>query len=220
MRNSLFAITISFLVIACHTNSDNKPIFNTATLQAAAATYTPSNKYAKLLAQFPVIHFDTLALVPPEEDSSRRFKGRDIDSSYWSLLPADMYHAEEVGAISQFAIDSNSVGLLIRRMGEYSYSSLVLMVYNRKTDKITEWTELANEEGDEGSVRTIKSWLFTSPQHRMQTLQWIHDTELDLDNDTLSYVSDHYSLFNIAPYNTISADSMLLQKRYGHLFKD
>lgn len=188
------------------------------------------SKNQKFLDQFKTVDFDTLKVYSGEEIYNEKFEffGKKIDSSDVNLFP-EQYNAFDNGkietyAVYKFNIDENNLGLIARTPSEYWPTSLKLFVYNKSQERIIDFIEIAESWGDAGDVLTKKSWIYKAKNNQLNCFLWryyAHDDSMDEDNETPSFMENHYFLlqFNNGKFDTISKNNKQLEKQFSIIIK-
>jgi hypothetical protein len=128
--------------------------------------------YEGLLKEFKSISFDTLKVSYSYEEKNNPFFGKELTLKEAKSLPigfTENYFGKVSGvyACCQFSIDSNRVGLITRIPAEYESTSIVLLIFDRKKNKIlNEYYHLAASTGDAGEVYVRTSWLFKNKKNQ------------------------------------------------------
>ena len=188
------------------------------------------SKNQKFLDQFKTVDFDTLKVYSGEEIYNENFEffGNKIDSSDLKLFPKQ-YNAFDNGkvqtyAVYKFNIDENNLGLIARTPSEYWPTSLKLFVYNKSQERIIDFTEIAESWGDAGDRLIKKSWIYKDKNNQLNCFLWLyyaHDDSRDIDNETPSFMENHYFLlhFNNGKFDTISKNYKQLEKQFSKIIK-
>lgn len=184
--------------------------------------FIKNSKYNKLLSLYQPINIDTLKVFSANDPYSVGYKycGKRIDTTLLHLLPKEIRSDDiEYFATYKFNIDSNNIGLITRTPGQYSSSSIKLLVYNTKTDTITDYFELAEKWGDAGDVLNKIAWIYKTDDHKFNYLVWedfSHDNNIENDKDTtVSHDNTYYLLeSNNSKHDTLSKKAEALFKKF------
>lgn len=188
------------------------------------------SKNQKFLDQFKTVDFDTLKVYSGEEIYNENFEffGKKIDSCDVKLFP-EKYDVFESGkietyAIYKFNVDENNLGLIARTPSEYWPTSLKFFVYNKSQEKIINFIEIAESWGDAGDILTKKSWIYKDKNNQLNCFLWryyAHDDSMDVDNETPSFMENHYFLlrFTNGKFDTISKNNKQLEKQFSKIIK-
>lgn len=134
-------------ILLCSCGEKNKT-------EKVVARTVQKSKYRTLLSKFENISIDTLEIYSSEDFGI--YKGVQIDSLDAILFPkeiAEAYFLEhDIYACYKFDIDSSKIGLIVRTPSMYVPSSIKLFVFDKITDNISEYIELAESWGDAGDA--------------------------------------------------------------------
>lgn len=222
-----FVCTILLLagcLMACGSNSTSskKTIKEDVVLKTDSSSVENKNEYGNLLKKFKPISFDTLKVLYSYEEKNNPFFGKELTLKEAKSLPIG-FIGNNFGKISgvyacyQFPIDSNRVGLITRIPAEYESTSIVLLVYDLKKNKILdEYHHLAASTGDAGETYVSISWLFRTKDKRLHSFEYSYQSSHEID-DTLTTESRSYELINCmsSKFETISNNEARLKKRFN-----
>ena len=192
------------------------------TEQAVNQTIKKST-HLKLLSKFKKIDIDFLEIYSTPDFGI--YKGKQIDSLDAILFPkeiADAYLLDhDIYACYKFNIDSTKIGLIVRTPSMYVSSSIKLFVYNKNSDRISNYIELAESWGDAGDAIEKTSWIIKNKKNHFSILTReieSHDHRAEDENDTVVDHWDRYSLLAInGKIDTVSTNSVELKKKYNKL---
>jgi hypothetical protein len=202
------------LILLCSCGEKNKT-------EKVVARTVQKSKYRTLLSKFENISIDTLEIYSSEDFGI--YKGVQIDSLDAILFPkeiAEAYFLEhDIYACYKFDIDSSKIGLIVRTPSMYVPSSIKLFVFDKITDNISEYIELAESWGDAGDAIEKTSWLIKNPSNKINVLTReieSHDHSVEDENDTIVERWDKYYLFAFNhKLDTINKNSDLLKKQFN-----
>ena len=174
-----------------------------------------------LLSKFKKIDIDTLEIYSTPDFGI--YKGHQIDSSDAILFPKEIAEAylldHDIYACYRFNIDSSKIGLIVRTPSMYVSSSIKLFVYNKTSDRISHYIELAESWGDAGDAIEKTSWIIKNKKNHFSILTReieSHDHRADDENDTIVDKWDRYSLLALNDkIDTVSNNSVELKKKYN-----
>ncbi|WP_016990361.1 hypothetical protein [Flavobacterium sp. ACAM 123] len=207
-------LLLLMLILLCSCGEKNKT-------EKVVATTVQKSKYRTLLSKFENISIDTLEIYSSENFGI--YKGVQIDSLDAILFPkeiAEAYFLEhDIYACCKFDIDSSKIGLIVRTPSMYVPSSIKLFVFDKITDNISEYIELAESWGDAGDAIEKTSWLIKNPSNKINVLTReieSHDHSVEDENDTIVESWDKYYLFAFNhKLDTINKNSDLLKKKFN-----
>ncbi|GAB3919323.1 hypothetical protein [Mucilaginibacter boryungensis] len=174
------------------------------------------------MSLYQPINIDTFKVFSAENTDSAgyKFKGKRIDTTLLYLLPKGiLWDDTECFAVYKFTIDKNNIGLITRTPGQYSTSSIKLLVYDKRKDTINDFFELAEKWGDAGDVLEKVAWIYKADNHKFNYLIWeefSHYNSIDNDKDTSVNRDDTYSLLEIsnAKHDTLNKKAEALFKKF------
>lgn len=212
---------LSAFLCACSTETHSNRVNEKETEIKKISAFT------NLLHKFEEIDFDTLKVFSEEEFI--KFKGQPLDSLDALLFPkeiAELHFLEVPGifACYKFSIDSNRIGLIARTPSEYLPSSIKLFIYDKKTDAILNYIELAENFGDAGYCMDKSSWIIKNKRNMYQALivmNEMDDHSVEESNDTTieQWSSDYLVDLSKPRLDTITTNSKLLKRKFGYLLK-
>jgi hypothetical protein len=173
------------------------------------------------LSKFKKIDIDTLEIYSTPDFGI--YKGHQIDSLDAILFPKEIAESylldHDIYACYRFNIDSSKIGLIVRTPSMYVSSSIKLFVYNKNSDRISHYIELAESWGDAGDAIEKTSWIIKNKKNHFSILTReieSHDHRTEDENDTIVDKWDRYSLLAINDkIDTISNNSVELKKKYN-----
>jgi hypothetical protein len=188
----------------------------------------PQSKFQQLLTKYKDISFDTLEVfaVFDMERPVYKFSGAKLNNAEMDLLPESL-GVKEPGsffACYKFPMDASKVGLITRTPGEYSATSLKLLILDTKFDSIVSYFELSELSGDAGDAWQKTSWLFKNDQQHYRSFlfeELTHDHIHDEEPDTFPSRTNNYYLvdFSVIKPDTISTDSLKLTVQFSDLLR-
>ena len=223
MRKSTYLLIILICFTGC---SFEKQAESTAELDNSKKS---ESSIDDLLTFYSIIDFDTLHVHSDNEShsydsDSYRFKGKQIDSSYFSLFPKDiqdlLYAEPLIYAVYKIDIDENHVGLITRTPAEYVPNSVKLLVFNKNTKQFTETFDLADSWGDAGDSMIRESWLYKNEQNGLEWFYIRQDCSYETEEAEQPECWDFLAVFkaNNGRINPIPRDSSEL-RRLSRAFK-
>lgn len=224
MKKILYLSVCILLAIGCGQKTDKS--------ERPGSKQSNSHKelsFENLLKNYAEIPFDTLKVFSSYklDDTQYRFKGVPLDTADVALLPKnllDEYPSEnDYFACYRFALDDNTVGLVTRTPSIYEPSSVRLLIYDRKTNRITNQLELAEVFGDAGDTAEKTAWLFKDGD-AYNAFIWVtesHDNSVDdIDNKTVESWNRYFLVnFFKSQIDTVKTDEKELLSKFGHLIK-
>src|SRR6478735_1302241 len=138
MRQFIFLLLSVAMLASC---SDQKPA-------------AKESKFAVFIAQYKEINIDTFRVYSTADilSDTFKFKGVLIDTSFVKQFPErltfNFQYEREYYACFKFSIDSNRIGLITRTPGDYSPSSIKLLVFDKQKDSLVDFFELADNWHD------------------------------------------------------------------------
>jgi len=219
MRELFFLITLT-LLFSCNQTETKQQLLDTP----------KESKFKTMLIKYNDISFDTLQVFSSEELESNQYKfiGTKLDSAEVSLFPKALseqyYYDQGFFACYKFSIDSIRTALITRTPSTYEPSSIKLLLFNKQSDSITDFFELAETFGDAGDFAEKKSWLFKDDKKKYKIFMWYqesYDNSVDDENDTTIQTWNYYYLFNFSKskVDTVSKNEQELTRKFGKLLK-
>lgn len=175
------------------------------------------------LSKFKELPADTLFIYSPNlQDTDDAFYGEPIDTTQTTIFPESFYSGPDntagFYACYKFPIDKNTVGLIVRTPAMYVSSSVKLYIYDKTTNKVTSYIELAEFWGDAGDLQEKEAFLIYSAQNDPEVLVWdmqSHDNNIENPSDKTKKIrNDYYQVRITTSLDTISKDTRTLEKRY------
>lgn len=211
MKNFILASALSAVIISCKKNeqavtdeltSDSVAVIRNDTADSPLPRISKNQDF---LDKFETVVLDSTKFVAPNYDS--KGMGKRLDSLEVALFPKELNYSHfssdysEFEAISKFDIDSNTIGLVARVPGEYSFTSVKLFFYNRTSDELLpKYFELADKLGDAGYTEELKSWLWKDG-NALKSLSYLWTTvePIEPDDRTRRSRTDDYYLIHLSP---------------------
>ncbi len=168
----------------------------------SAKVWTSKNQ--DFLDKFRQIDLDSTRFVAP--DYAEKSIGPSFSEEEISLFPFEVTESfvgnkTDFQAHSRFDIDENTIGLVARMPGEYSFTALKLFFYDKTKDEVSpQYFELADKLGDAGYAEEIKSWLWKEGnQLKSFTYLWTTIEPVDPEDATRPSRTDDYYLIQLSP---------------------
>ncbi len=190
MRLCIFLLLSVIIFGSC---ADHKPVVK-------------ESKFAVLVAQYKEINIDTFRVYSTSEilSDTFKFKGTLIDTIIVKQFPKQLLYNfqfdKEYYACFKFFIDSNRTGLITRTPGEYTSSSIKLLVFDTQKDSIVNFSELADNWNDAESDMIKTSWLFRNLDNQINNFIWQRDNfveDTDDPNKNKLTTTDKFYLTNV-----------------------
>ena len=212
MKNLVFAFILLAFLDSCKKNEKIVADISTAdtialpekdTLQAEKKWLSKNQDF---LDKFKWIEIDSTKFVAP--DYGDKGVGPKLTKKELQLFPETLdissftskdYNGFE--AHSKFYINKNSIGIVARMPGEYSFTSLKLFFYDKNKDEILpKYFELADKLGDAGYSEEIRSWLWKENNRlRSFSYKWTKVEKVEPDDPTRESRTDDYYLITLSP---------------------
>lgn len=218
IKNIAF-ILIAFSLFSCADTPKERPVEKTKEVRVS--------KFQQLLTKYKDISFDTLEVFAAfdMDKKSYKYSGVELDSTEMMLLPEGLGSLEPHSffACYKFTIDSASIGLITRVPGEYSPTSIKLLVLDTKLDSVVSYFELSDLSGDAGDMWQKTSWLYKN-ENSYRSLLWqelTHDHIVDDEADSTVDRTNNYYLIDFSSLkpDTIVRDTMKLTMQFADLLK-
>lgn len=232
MKNTTILLSLLLAVSACQkketaASSVIMEDSSSAVLTDSVETVTPwVSDNQDFLDKFRTVEIDSSLFAPPtyEEGSI----GKPLTADELKLLPSGLNTDSYIGnltdfqAYTKFDIDANTLGLVLRTPGEYSFTALTLFFYDKKTDRILpKFFELADQTGDAGYSEKLTSWLIKDGnQLKSFSYHWTKVEKVEPDDPIRESRTDDYYLISLSPekIDTARVSKNELSK-YQHLLK-
>lgn len=233
MKKISCAIGLIFLLqgifLSCSSNPDSErsiPKVEESVQKTDSSAFEPKNNFAAILSKYRAISFDTLKVYYTYDEKDKRFSGKELTLKEAKSLPigiTENYFGKLSGvyACYQFPIDSSRLGLITRIPGEYESTSIVLLVFDRKKDKIADdYFYLGTSNGDAGEISNRVSWLFKTREKQFHSFVYDYQSFHEID-DTVTTESHYYFEVNCMKpkFDTISSNQIRLKKRFKGLLR-
>ncbi|HYG52548.1 MAG TPA: hypothetical protein VD905_16670 [Flavobacteriales bacterium] len=181
-----------------------------------------SQRLAELFPWTFILH-DTLKVYSVDgdlENPTYPFKGIKLDSAQVAFFPSylNISHDEirPVYACCRFKINDYNWGLMARMGGEYSSTSIKLYVYNKATDSLYFYRELAEDFGDAGDVYRIVTWLYPGPAQTVHAfareVRFHYNMVGDMNDTTVGRNIMCYRYRMLDPDNVLVEDTLFMRK--------
>ena len=218
----LFSLSLLFLSCTKKTEAaENFDIEDTVVVtqkEDSANVWISKNK--DFLNKFRQIELDSTKFIAP--DYSEKNIGKPLSKEELLLFPEDLNYQTFTGdyndfeAVSRFEINENTIGLVARMPGEYSFTSLKLFFYDKKSDAmLPKYFELADKLGDAGYSEEIKSWVWKeNNQLKSFSYLWTSIEPIEPDDPTRPSRTDDYYLIKLSPekFDTVRVSTADLPK--------
>jgi len=187
------------------------------------------SKYKKLLSKFETINVDTFYVYSTYNYDN--FKGKRIEKSEAKLFPNEILEENfsldeiDIFACFKFSIDSTKIGLIARTPSMYSPTSIKLFVYDKISDSLISYIEIAEIWGDAGESMEKKSWLFLRSNKIKILTEKIeksdHRAYAEDENDTIIEIwKTLYQIdFTKTKFDTTNMNEKYLRKKYFEILK-
>lgn len=233
MRDTYYAIGWIFLLqgffLSCSSNPDRErdiPKAEGSVRKTDSSALGSKSNFEVILKKYKAISFDTLKVYYTYDEKDTRFSGKELTLKEAKSLPigiTENYFGKFSGvyACYQFPIDSFRVGLITRIPGEYESTSVVLLIFDRKRDKIADnYFYLGTSNGDAGEISNRVSWLYKTKEKQLHSFVYDYQSSHEID-DTVTTESRYYFLVNcMSPqFDTISSNQTRLMKRFKGLLR-
>jgi len=188
-----------------------------------------TDNYDELLNMYKPLTVDTMKIFAASAPDSNAyaFKGIHIDSVKVALFPDKLIKnrdKHEFYATYRFDIDSTRTGLITRAPTPDDAASLLLLVYNKQKNAITDGFEVAQSYGDAGDMFEKQSWLFTDNQKKIRCLIWeqqarneaVNNGADTINKDTTQIKVNNYYLVGLdkATHDTLDRNAMQLFREF------
>jgi hypothetical protein len=166
MKN-LIGVGITIFLLACSSKKDAPPDF---------------------LSNFKEISLDTFSVYSAThvEADTFKFKGKELDTLYFSLFPKDeteLFEFNPVYACLKFNLDDQHTGLILRVPSEYISSWVKVFIWENASQKfVGKSLPLAENIGDAGYGMEQRSWLFKS-KNGVGAFTHIKECEYEMEFD-------------------------------------
>lgn len=178
----------------------------------------------QLLNKFKTIIIDTFYVYSTYENN--KFEGVRIEKSEAEIFPEEIIHTYseiDIFACYKFIIDSTRIGLIARTPSEYSSTSIKLFIYDKKSNSIINYIELAGSWGDAGDSMEKRSWLFWGNNKLKllseKTERTDHRAYAEDENDTIVETwNDLYLIdFKNSIFDTLNTSEKRIRSKYYKL---
>lgn len=188
------------------------------------------DKYEDLLNLYKPVVIDTFKVFAASAPDSNAyaFRGIKIDSTTVTLFPAYLTKGRNINdffATYKFDIDSLSTGLITRAPSEYESSSLLLLIYDKTKNAITDGFELAQTFGDAGDSMEKKAWIYQDENKSLKCLIWeqqsrderVNNGRDTVSKDTTEITINNYYLIGInrSKHDTLDKNAMALFQKFN-----
>ncbi|MBX2891468.1 MAG: hypothetical protein KF734_11105 [Saprospiraceae bacterium] len=152
------------------------------------ACSSKKNSSQDFLSHFEEISFDTLSVYSGShvEADTFKFKGKELDTLYFSLFPKDEtinFEFNPVHACFKFSIDNQHTGLILRVPSEYVSSWVKVFTRENASQKfVGKSLPLAESIGDAGYGMEQRSWLFKS-KNGVRAFTHVEECEYEMEPD-------------------------------------
>lgn len=159
------------------------------------ACSSKKNSPEDFLSHFKEISLDTFSVYSGShvEADTFKFKGKELDTLYFSLFPKDEtinFEFNPVYACFKFSIDGQYTGLILRVPSEYISSWVKIFIWENSSQKfVGKSLPLAEDIGDAGYVMEQRSWLFKS-KNGVGAFTHVEECEYDAGSDEETEAQD------------------------------
>jgi hypothetical protein len=206
MKQCLFILIAVFAFVSCINNS----------------AVVKKSKFENFIAQYKEISIDTFRVYSTSDTYSDtfKFKGTLIDTSFIKQFPKRLLfnfpQDKEYYACFKFSIDSNRIGLITRTPGDYTSSSIELLVFDKGQDSIVDCFELADTwyDAEDDSIKV--SWIFKDADQSVKTYLWEHNSSIADEPNAKKITITHYYLVDLSKnkHDTVQTDNASMLNKF------
>ena len=148
----IIPLFLALLMLSCNKKNESEKVskIDSAIIKLPDSAYVSENK--SFLDAFKNVDSAVIVFSPPSELRQPMRKAVWLKDDYVKLYPKLMNIGNpkkpEIYAVKKFKIDKNFTGLVTQNLGEYYLSSINLMLYDHKTERINSFIELADRTDD------------------------------------------------------------------------
>lgn len=157
----LFFLLIFLMSCNKKTKETKVSAIDSAVIKAPDTAYISENM--EFLNKFKDVSGDTLVFVSPENSSQPLRNAPHISDEEIRLFPSLFKKGNlknpDVYAMSRFSLDKDNIGLVVQSPGDFSLSSVNLLIYNKPGEGISGTIELADRTSDAGYTDEKKTWI-------------------------------------------------------------
>lgn len=195
-----FLIAATAVSVACNkkVEKDKVSAIDSSIIKLSDTAYVSVNK--GFLDEFKDSKEQTFIFTPPKNGTQPIRGTKHVGAEFLSLFPPQLKIGNtkkpEVFAVEKFKVDKNTTALITQNPGDYSLTSLNLILYNHRAEAVSALLEVADETGDAGYF-SKKQTVLVKDSGKIKGLMWFTTSIEPVDNDDPTHpvkTNDYFSV--------------------------
>lgn len=195
------ALLATFALVSCsEKNSEKVSNIDSAISKLADSVYVSENK--DFLDQFKTVSDTVLVFESPKDGTQPLRQSQWLKPDFLKFYPTALKignpRKPEVYALQKFEADRQNTCLITQNPGDFSLTSISLLLYNHQAEAVSGLLELADYRLEKGFMSQKKSVLVKSKNRILGLMKYVMKIEpVDAEDPTKPYSESAYYSVNI-----------------------